>query len=51
MASHTPVKPDQQQIERAEDMWGNFTSLLTASIIASVLVLIVLAGGFYLIWR
>lgn len=51
MAQHTPVQPDQEEIARAQHMWGSFTWIMTASIIAVIVSVVLMAVGFFAIWR
>lgn len=51
MAEHTPVEVDQQELERAQDMWDGFTKIGKYTTIATCACVALLAIGFYVLVR
>ena len=43
MAKHKPAPVSPKAIKQAEDLWGNFTKLSTYGVVATIIILVLLA--------
>ena len=51
MAEHTPVSIDENEVQRANDMWGGFVKGGKIATYIAIVCLALLALGFYAVHR